>query len=519
MMLKLRGSLFIPTIERTIMRFTDHSSTSFDAGVAPKCILMLVPHEPKLDPRIKWVTGLCAKIGPTHIISFTNSCEEPLKEDDGIIHTDRVIATDYANNHNRLLNFYRKSTSSIWECIKRSNFTARLKKIDEDNLDTAFITNKQGSATDSIEQLVSMQTRYNSKTVLFRCLSIKTLVKRLSLDILEQIISVRRFILKWRYSNLIIQTLYHRAKANSIDPQVIICHDLLALAVGVKIKKRCNAPIIYDSHEYWPEADLSAKKWEKKITAFVERKLIRQADAVITVTPQLARHLENTYSISGVLSVSNAEPSLNDHVPSYIRPLSFPIKFLLQGQVAAGRGIEELLIAWSEFDDARAVLIIRAPENEYLVYLRNKYNRGVEKGRIIFIPPVTETELISAAATSDVGIIPYGGPSLNHIYACPNKLSQYMQAGLAILCNTDLEFVSSIISECDCGRTYNLSNLDDFVRVIRFFTDHPEKLQILKMNAYNFARTKFNWEVQSGKYKETIQYFYTSKRINANNSI
>ena len=86
-----------------------------------------------------------------------------------------------------------------------------------------------------------------------------------------------------------------------------------------------------------------------------------------------------------------------------------------------------------------------------------------------------------------------------------------MQAGLAILCNADLEFVSNIISEGDFGRTFNLSNPDDFVSIIRIFTDHPEMLQRYKRNAYNFAHTKFNWEVQSGLYKETIQNYFTGK--------
>jgi glycosyltransferase involved in cell wall biosynthesis len=491
------------------MSLSDQTTASDDAMSAPNYILMLVPHEPKLDPRIKWVTELCAKIGPTEIIGFTDSSEEPRDEDGDMIHTERVLSNDYTNRRNNWLQSFKKSTSSIWERFKSSIFINRIRKVEDVILNSAFKEGKQGTVSGSTNgQPVSVQDQNHSKSYGLWVFSGINLLKRWLLVILEHIVTARRFFFKWVNYNTIIQTLYQGAIRKPLAPKVIICHDLLALAAGVKLKAGGKTPIIYDSHEYWPEVDLNAKKWENQFTAFVESKLIRQADVVITVSPQLARQIEKAHKITGVISVPNAEPISSNYIPSFTRPISFPVKFLLQGQMASGRGIEEFLSAWKSLDNPNAVLIIRAPENDFLVYLRNKFSNDGGKGQIIFKPPVLENELISAAAASDVGIIPYGGPSLNHIYACPNKLSQYMQAGLAILYNEDLQFVSSIISECNCGSAFNLNNKEDFALIIRNLTDQPKMLHDLKQNAYTYSRSVFNWEVQSDVYQKAIQRLY-----------
>ena len=68
---------------------------SNNKGFPPR-ILMLVPHEPELDPRIKWVTQLCAQIGRTDIIGFIYAANnKPSREYEGQIYTERITPVDY----------------------------------------------------------------------------------------------------------------------------------------------------------------------------------------------------------------------------------------------------------------------------------------------------------------------------------------------------------------------------------------------------------------------------------------
>jgi len=447
---------------------------------SPPRILMLVPHEPEADPRIKWVTQLCAQIGRTDIIGYTSSVDDkPAREYDGVIYTERVNPYYYYSFAERLgagiRRIVRFAYRAVCFCITtlRNDFHALLGFEHAD--DQGCKKTKQGTAMPRIHGRIG---------------------------------SILLFLAVVNSFYRIAQTLYRRARSVSICPRVVICHDLYALIVGVRMKKLSGCFLVYDSHELWPEAFLESRKWEKSIIAFVEGWYIKDADAVITVSPQIARYLERLYGIDGVITVPNAEPFAGLEGPRITTRSSSTIKFLLQGRVVPGRGIEELMDAWSLLDDKRAVLVVRAPGNDYFSQLCSKYGNAVDGGRIVIAAPVTEENLVSAAREAEVGIIPYPGPNLCHIYACPNKLSQYMQAGLAILCNADMEHVSDLVGRFQCGLTYDSSNPKSLLDAVQSLIDHPEQLRRMRLNAYNSVRSEFNWDVQAAAYRKIIQQFY-----------
>jgi hypothetical protein len=124
---------------------------------------------------------------------------------------------------------------------------------------------------------------------------------------------------------------------------------------------------------------------------------MRYADAVITVTSQIARLLERSYGICDVKNVLNAEPFMEDIHPSYEHPVNQPFQFLCQGSVTTGRGFEELLDAWETMDNEGAVLILSCPEyagNPYLNHLLAKHDGLLKKGGLRLVAPVREKDLV-----------------------------------------------------------------------------------------------------------------------------
>ena len=57
----------------------------------PGRILVLVPHEPDLDPRVKWVTQLCARMARTDVLAFADEAEQARIQYDGVVCTERVM--------------------------------------------------------------------------------------------------------------------------------------------------------------------------------------------------------------------------------------------------------------------------------------------------------------------------------------------------------------------------------------------------------------------------------------------
>lgn len=455
----------------------------------PQRILMLVPHEPERDPRVRWVTQLCAEIGPTEVVGATyplpksTASERPSREYDGATYLERINMHEYSSKAARLL------SRVTWSLTFKG---ATRRYIERENLSARSVSTTKG------DELLPGDRVSHLRRLLF-CNQVRKAFEWID----HKIGALQYGLTAWSSYNIIIGSLYRRGRAVCIIPRLILCHDIFALAAGVKIKKLYGCPIIYDAHEFWPEADTVAPRWARRFTAFIEQKLIRQADVVVTVNPHLARHLEHFYRIAKVVSAPNAEPRRN-HVPSTDRVGSLPIRFLLQGGAARQRGFEELLHAWSDLNSDEVVLYLRCPENDYFASLRRHFREVIGEKKVVILQPVREENLVQAASFADVGLIPYMGPNLNHVLCCPNKLSQYMQAGLAILSNR-LLFVSEVIQRYQCGLIYDARKPETFIEAVRFLIQDPEALQAMKRNSSTAAQTAFNWECQSVEYRAVIR--------------
>jgi glycosyltransferase involved in cell wall biosynthesis len=174
-------------------------------------------------------------------------------------------------------------------------------------------------------------------------------------------------------------------------------------------------------------------------------------------------------------------------------------KFLFQGRFSPGRGIEELIRAWAKVDGTRAALFLRGPDN---MWRRSAMKLAAELGlldsSVYFLDAVTEDRLIGAAAEADVGIIPYRPLIINDRLCCPNKLSQYLHAGLMVVAN-NLPFVKSVIADARAGLSYDSAKLESLIEVVDRIVADGELRRRSQENALRYARERFNWQVEGEK--------------------
>lgn len=427
-----------------------------DAGFDPlRRILVLVPHEPDLDPRIAWSLRLCRAIASTDVIATTWRNTKPARQFDGTVAIERIDATTYASPR----------------VVRASALLGRLE------------------LRRAAREFMARQGRPPEIGGRRRQLA-------------HHLGAAYRFVAAWGYYAIIVSALYRRARAVSVPPTLILCHDLYALIPAARLKRRFGCALLYDSHEYFPESDLLAPRWQRRLVGALEGHFIRWADAVVTVSPPLADEMRKRYRIRRVISAPNAEPRRDARRARPVRTAPEPVRFLLQGQASPGRGFERLFELWSALDHDRAVLQVRCPDGEYPAELRDRFRSLFASGRAEWLEAVPEDELVDAAAAADVGVIPYVGPSLNHLYASPNKLSQYMQAGLAVFAN-DLPYIASLLERFDCGVTYRAEAGEEaFAATVERLLD-PAELTRLQLNALT-ATSEFNWETVSIPYAKAL---------------
>jgi glycosyltransferase involved in cell wall biosynthesis len=280
----------------------------------------------------------------------------------------------------------------------------------------------------------------------------------------------------------------------------VVAADLDTLPSALTIAKKQRALCVYDSHEYW-KGNFAAVPWAFEFWANWESKLVGLCDICSTVSSPLAAQLQREYG-TPFISVPNCE--FVSAAP--VKPYAFvdtstyrgdAVIFLFQGHFHPERQIAKLITDWPRTDE-RAILWLRGPDWSYRQELiKLAKSTGLFGKRVFFPEAVDEADLIPAAAQAHVGIIPYD-PAVHFGYrfACPNKLSQYLAAGLAIL-TTDIEYVQSIVAENSLGRVFSLREPGSFVRQVDELARDRAQRAAYSAAGHRFFLEKFNWEAVS----------------------
>jgi hypothetical protein len=179
---------------------------------------MLVPHEPEADPRIGWVADLCTPVAETLILGATWSTERPALGHRGTANVVRVYIPDVAAGRARALGLMRKVKGAT---RKRADTPDAPSAYSEEYLDSGCAEGR----------LPSRLARFSSL---------------------------------WVKERMRIDALYRRGRAEPNTPNLIVCHDLPGLVAGVRLKKLLGVPLLYDAHEYWPQADLLQEPWPSR---------------------------------------------------------------------------------------------------------------------------------------------------------------------------------------------------------------------------------------------------------------
>ena len=88
---------------------------------------------------------------------------------------------------------------------------------------------------------------------------------------------------------------------------VICAADFDVLPAAETIAKEQGATLVYDAHEYWPHSHHLSRHWEREFWGEIERLLAAKADIRLTVSPALATQMGQDYGVA-FSSVPNCEP-------------------------------------------------------------------------------------------------------------------------------------------------------------------------------------------------------------------
>lgn len=276
--------------------------------------------------------------------------------------------------------------------------------------------------------------------------------------------------------------------------EVVHCNDLNALPVGalLKVLSLGRIKVVYDAHEYESNQVPNQSRLSIKLLQLLEGGLIRFADAVITVSEGIAREYARLYVIEKPTLVLNCplyqEVEKKDRFRERFGISPEATIFLYQGGVSGGRGIERILDTFASLADPRLVVVVMGYGP--LVGLVEAY--AAKYDNIFYHPAVAPEGLLEYTASADCGLCLIEDSCFSYRYCLPNKLFEYIMAGLPALVSGLPELKGLVIEE-GIGEVIDKDDCEGLAEAIERFKDLDRSR--LRANLLRTAR-KYCWEEQ-----------------------
>ena len=287
-----------------------------------------------------------------------------------------------------------------------------------------------------------------------------------------------------------------RSVLDKYKPAVFVAHDLPTLPAACYAAAKCNAKVVYDSHELYAEqefSDLEKRKWKQ-----LEQKYIGHCDSVITVNNLIAQELKQRYHLlDEVYVISNALPSKNRvNINSKIFHQKFGLQdhakvVLFQGGLSLNRNLEKLVESMAYVQNPLVNLVILGDGQLRSLLQSITIKHNLSK-KVHFHQAVTQEELLDYTSCADLGIIPYQATCLNNYYCTPNKLFEFIAAEIPIL-SAKLPSIENILNEFQIGLTADFASSSQISHALDSLFENEQILKKYKNNL-NKASKEIVWE-------------------------
>lgn len=220
------------------------------------------------------------------------------------------------------------------------------------------------------------------------------------------------------------------SKGRSVS--VVNVHSVDLLPLGVLLKSVFRCQLVYDPHELETER-VHIGGFRKILARMIERCFIRAVNLLVVVSPGIEDWYRGRYGIQRTVTVLNAPAQRRLAKTNLLRTtLGIPEDstiLLYQGALTRGRGLEALIESFTATrGHAYALVLMGYGPLESTV--RDAAARDV---RIHFQPAVSPSVLLDYTSSADIGLAMVENVCLSYYLSLPNKLFEYVMAGLPVI--------------------------------------------------------------------------------------
>jgi len=321
--------------------------------------------------------------------------------------------------------------------------------------------------------------------------------QRTSLPLLERAYKTKRMFLLFEkgplfyleyQKRLFWYLLFHKA-------DVLVANDLDTLLPNFLISKIKGASLVYDSHELFCEVpELHSNPVKRNIWKRLERWIFPKLKHVFTVNDSIAKIYSEEYNVP--VNVLRNIPLLSNQQRLKVvskKELGIPEGkkiVLLQGAgINIDRGAEEAVEAMQYVDNA--VLLI-VGTGDVIGLLHKMVNDLKLQEKVVFVGKVPFEKLLQFTHHADLGLTLDKDTNINYKFSLPNKLFDYIHAGVPVLASGLVE-IKSIVEGYNIGDCILNHDPKHIASKVSHIINDESMLLEWKKNC-KIAAAKLNWE-------------------------
>ena len=238
--------------------------------------------------------------------------------------------------------------------------------------------------------------------------------------------------------------LFHHAN-------LLLSNDLDTILPNYFISRLKGCKMVFDSHEYFTETpELVDRPRVQKVWKCIEGFVVPKLDEMITVCDSIADLFREKYGVK-VHVIRNIPPRKALPPKGDKTALGLPTDkhlLVLQGSgINIQRGAEELVQAMAQLDDCFLMII---GGGDVLPILKEMVEQMRITDRVLFFPRMPYQQMMAYTQLAEVGFCLDKDTNLNYRFSLPNKLFDFIQAGVPIVAS-HLTEIEKIVRQYDLG--------------------------------------------------------------------
>lgn len=291
------------------------------------------------------------------------------------------------------------------------------------------------------------------------------------------------------------------------ETDLLYANDLDTLLPNVLVSRINGSKLIYDSHEYFTGVpELENRPEIQRIWKRIEKRLVPRLSYIITVNESIADLYRNEYgrSVTVIRNVPDNEgiPDPGD-VKVFRERHGLPADkriVVLQGSgINVDRGGEEAVLAMKYLQDTMLLII---GGGDVIDKLKQLSEGDQVKGKVLFLDKMPYSQLIQFTRACDIGLTLDKDTNINYRFSLPNKIFDYIHAGIAVLAS-DLVEVKKIVEQYQTGCILSEHNPESLAALINYMLSNTDRLNLWKANSKK-AAAELNWDHEKTKLNELL---------------